>query len=152
MNIIYIHSHDTGRYIQPYGYAIPTPNLMKFAREGILFRQAYCAAPTCSPSRAALLTGMAPHSCGMIGLSSGLTGTGRLHDSRQHLAHFLSSHGYETVLSGQEHESQENAYCKVKDGPEQLGYQNNLNRQNPASQRSLNHVSGNLEYFRELDM
>lgn len=23
-NVVYIHSHGTGRYIQPYGYAIPT--------------------------------------------------------------------------------------------------------------------------------
>lgn len=26
MNIAYVHSHDTGRYIQPYGYAVDTPN------------------------------------------------------------------------------------------------------------------------------
>jgi hypothetical protein len=24
-NILYVHSHDTGRYVQPYGYSIPTP-------------------------------------------------------------------------------------------------------------------------------
>lgn len=56
-NILYIHSHDTGRYIQPYGFDVPTPNLQKLAGEGILFRQAFDAAPTCSPSRASLLTG-----------------------------------------------------------------------------------------------
>ena len=28
MNILYLHTHDTGRFIQPYGHAIPTPNLM----------------------------------------------------------------------------------------------------------------------------
>ena len=26
-NILYIHSHDTGRYIQPYGHNVPTPNM-----------------------------------------------------------------------------------------------------------------------------
>jgi len=26
-NIVYIHSHDTGRHIAPYGHAVPTPNL-----------------------------------------------------------------------------------------------------------------------------
>ena len=26
-NLIYIHSHDVGRYIQPFGYGIDTPNL-----------------------------------------------------------------------------------------------------------------------------
>jgi hypothetical protein len=45
MNIIYMHSHDTGRYIQPYGYNIPTPNLQIFAEKGVLFRNAHCTAP-----------------------------------------------------------------------------------------------------------
>lgn len=26
-NILYIHSHDSGRYLSPYGHAVPTPNL-----------------------------------------------------------------------------------------------------------------------------
>jgi hypothetical protein len=28
-NIIYLHSHDTGRYIQPYGHNVPTPNMQR---------------------------------------------------------------------------------------------------------------------------
>ena len=67
-NILYIHSHDTGRFMSPYGYDAPTPNLQKLADEGVLFRQAYCAAPTCSPSRASLLSGESPHNNGMVGL------------------------------------------------------------------------------------
>ena len=67
-NILYIHTHDSGRYIQPYGYAIPTPNLQRMAEEGTLFRQCFNAGPTCSPSRAALLTGQYPHQCGMTAL------------------------------------------------------------------------------------
>jgi len=46
MNIPYLHCHDGGRYIQPYGYPVETPNLMQFAQEGVLFRKAFCAAPT----------------------------------------------------------------------------------------------------------
>ena len=56
-NILYLHSHDTGRYVQPYGHQVPTPNIQRLADQGVLFRQAFCAAPTCSGSRAALLTG-----------------------------------------------------------------------------------------------
>ena len=100
-NIVYLHSHDTGRYIQPYGYAVETPNMQRFAEEGVLFRNAFCAAPTCSPSRAALLTGMYPHSCGMLGLAG--KNLCRLNDYGQHLSHFLKANGYETVLSGIEH-------------------------------------------------
>ncbi len=101
-NIVYIHSHDTGRYIQPYGHAVPTPNLQKFAEEGILFRQAFDAAPTCSPSRAALLCGQSAHSSGMLGLAHrGFS----LADPKRHLASFLQSQGYETALAGVQHEA-----------------------------------------------
>src|ERR1035438_257970 len=61
-NILYIHSHDTGRYLQPYGHAVPAPNLQRLAEGGVVFHKAFNAAPTCSPSRASLLTGMCPHS------------------------------------------------------------------------------------------
>ena len=52
-NILYLHSHDTGRYVQPYGYPVPTPNIQHLTDQGVLFRQAFCAAPVCSGSRAA---------------------------------------------------------------------------------------------------
>lgn len=69
MNILYLHTHDSGRYLQPYGDHVPTPNLMAVAQQGIIFRQCFDAAPTCSPSRAAMLTGMNAHSSGMLGLA-----------------------------------------------------------------------------------
>ena len=68
-NILYIHSHDTGRYVQPYGYQVPTPNIQLLADQGALFRKAFCAAPTCSGSRASLLTGQYCHNNGMLGLA-----------------------------------------------------------------------------------
>lgn len=110
MNIIILHSHDTGRFIEPYGCSVPTPNLMALAREGTVFRQAHSAAPTCSPSRAAMLSGMAPHSIGMLGLvHRGF----QMNDHSKHLASYLSRCGYETVLSGVQHEAA---------SPELLGY------------------------------
>ncbi len=101
-NILYIHSHDTGRYIQPYGFAVPTPNLQRLAESGVLFRQAFCANPTCSASRASLLTGSWPHVNGMVGLAH--RGS-KLNDYSRHLAAFLGRSGYETALSGVQHES-----------------------------------------------
>lgn len=99
-NILYIHSHDTGRYIRPYGHAMPTPNFQALAEQGVLFRQAFCANPTCSPSRAALLTGQWPHCCGMLGLAHrGF----RLNDYSQHLVQILNRAGYATALSGFQH-------------------------------------------------
>lgn len=99
-NILYIHSHDTGRYIQPYGFDVPTPNLQKLAGEGMLFRQAFDAAPTCSPSRAALLTGQCPHNNGMLGLAHrGFS----LNDYNQHMLHWLRPQGYRSTLIGMQH-------------------------------------------------
>src|SRR5919198_1258238 len=49
-NVLYVHSHDTGRYVQPYGHAIPTPNLQRLAEQGVLFRQCFAVGPTCTPS------------------------------------------------------------------------------------------------------
>ena len=99
-NILYIHSHDTGRYVQPYGHAIPTPNIQRLAEQGVLFRQAFSAAPTCSPSRASLLTGQYAHCSGMLGLAHrGFS----LYDYTQHLLHTLRKAGYYSVLIGEEH-------------------------------------------------
>lgn len=109
-NIIYMHSHDTGRYIQPYGVPVPTPNLHAFASQGVLFRQAFSAAPTCSPSRAALLTGQCAHSSGMLGLAHrGFS----LSDGKQHLVHTLRSAGYRSTLAGVQH---------VAKDPQTIGY------------------------------
>ncbi|KPK62159.1 MAG: sulfatase [Planctomycetes bacterium SM23_32] len=99
-NILYLHSHDTGRYVQPYGYAVPTPNLQRLAEQGVLFRQCFCGGPTCSPSRAALLTGQSAHSSGMIGLAH--RGFG-LNDVRQHIVHALRAAGYASALIGVQH-------------------------------------------------
>lgn len=110
LNILYVHTHDTGRMIQPYDPALPTPHLMKLAGEGTLFRNAYCCGPTCSPSRAALLTGQPPHANGMYGLAHrGFS----LHDYSRHLANYLKEFGYETALFGMQHE------CKDAKG---IGY------------------------------
>ena len=109
-NILYLHSHDTGRYVQPYGHPVPTPNIQRLADQGLLFRQAFCGAPTCSGSRAVLLTGQWAHVNGMIGLAHrGF----RLHDYRHHLVHTLRGAGYWSGLVGEQHLSVE---------PEVLGY------------------------------
>jgi N-sulfoglucosamine sulfohydrolase len=103
-NILYIHSHDTGRYVQPYGYAVPTPNIQLLADQGVLFRQAFCAMPTCSGSRACLLTGQGGAGNGMLGLAHrGWV----LNDYRHHLVHSLRGAGYHSALIGEQHISRE---------------------------------------------
>jgi arylsulfatase len=47
--------------------AVKTPNLDRIAAEGVRFSSAYSCTPTCTPARAALLTGMSPWRHGMLG-------------------------------------------------------------------------------------
>jgi arylsulfatase A-like enzyme len=101
-NILYIHSHDTGRYVQPYGFQVPTPNIQMLADQGVLFREAFCAAPTCSGSRASLLTGLYCHNNGMLGLAHR---GWKLYDYGQHWVHALRTVGYRSTLIGEQHVS-----------------------------------------------
>ncbi len=66
-NIIVILADDLGYGdLGCYGSTtIATPRLDRMAREGLRFTDAYAAAPFCSPSRAALLTGRLPARCGL---------------------------------------------------------------------------------------
>jgi N-sulfoglucosamine sulfohydrolase len=124
-NIVYIHSHDSGRYLAPYGVAAPTPNLVRLAEGGTLFRNAFSAAPTCSPSRSALLTGMCPHSNGMLGLAHrGFS----LNDYRQVIVHTLRAAGYTSVLAGLQH---------IAKDPTVIGYDRIL----PHQDQSAVHVA-----------
>ncbi len=103
-NVVIVITHDTGRRLGVYGRRVATPSLDRLAREGVVFGQAYCAAPQCSPSRASLLTGLAPHSNGLVGL----THRGfRLHPEmyRRTLPSLLGAAGYRTALFGFQHEA-----------------------------------------------
>ena len=136
-NILYLHSHDTGRYVQPYGHRVQTPSVQRLAEQGILFRQAFCAAPTCSPSRAALLTGQCAHSSGMIGLAHrGFS----LSDTSQHILHTLREAGYRSTLIGVQH---------VAERAESVGYDEvvelpsrRVEHVAPAAARYLSSVPG----------
>jgi arylsulfatase A-like enzyme len=61
-NIVFILADDLGwRELGSYGNRFnSTPNLDRLAREGVRFTNAYAAAPICSPTRAALMTGQYP--------------------------------------------------------------------------------------------
>jgi len=136
MNVIYLHSHDTGRYVQPYGHAIPTPNIQRLAAEGVLFRQAFCANPTCSPSRACLLTGQWAHCCGM----GGLVNRGWTLPVPEHLImHTLHQAGYTTAIAGFQHAVRDIADA----GYSRLLYQENKDQ--PTQERAAAFLAENHE-------
>ncbi len=125
MNVVYIHTHDSGRYFSPYGANVPTVNLEKFAADACVFTNAYCTSPTCSPSRCAMLSGKYPHNNGMMGLGNrGFA----MNDYKEHLVHLFNSHDYLTVLCGVQHEA--GRYVEHEKGSKIIGYQLDISTEN----------------------
>lgn len=75
-NIVFINSDNQS--FQDTGYAghphIRTPNLDRIAGEGVVFSNAYCSSPVCTPSRASMMTGMYPSDSGSYCNSTPWTG------------------------------------------------------------------------------
>lgn len=116
-NVVYIHTHDSGRFFSPYGAEVFTPNLEQFAADACVFTNAYCTSPTCSPSRSALVSGRYPHNNGMLGLANrGF----KLNDYREHLVHLFNSNGYQTLLCGVQQEA--GRYVEHEQGAAIIGY------------------------------
>jgi len=65
-NILFLLADDWSYpYSEIYGETyVRTPNIEKLTHRGISFENAYCSAPSCTPSRASLLTGLYPHNLG----------------------------------------------------------------------------------------
>jgi len=76
---------------------IKTPNLDRLAGEGVLFTRAYCTNPTCTPSRASIITGKYPSQHGAWSLGT------KLPESEHTVGEDLSKAGYRTALVGKAH-------------------------------------------------
>jgi N-sulfoglucosamine sulfohydrolase len=64
-NILWIVSEDNSPLIGAYGDTFATtPNIDRFAKEGVRYTNAFATAPVCAPSRSTLITGMYPSSLG----------------------------------------------------------------------------------------
>lgn len=61
-NVLFVLTDDLGWHdLGPYGNSfIDTPNLTRFAQQGVRFTNAYAACPVCSPTRASIMTGKYP--------------------------------------------------------------------------------------------
>ena len=76
---------------------IHTPALDRLAGRGVLFQRAYCPNPTCTPSRASMITGLMPSRHGAYSLGT------KLPESVPTLGQHLRDGGYRTSLIGKAH-------------------------------------------------
>ena len=76
---------------------IATPNLDRLAAQGTIFDRAYCANPTCTPTRASMITGQYPSQHGAWALGT------KLPESETTVGDLLAEAGYATALVGKAH-------------------------------------------------
>src|SRR6266850_512291 len=121
-NILFILADDLG-YGDLSCYGRPdyrTPVLDAFARQGIKFMSAYAAAPVCTPTRCAFVTGRYPQRLA-VGLEEPLTSNSPtdagLPPDHPTVASLLKKNDYETALFGKWHLGWKPEY-----GPNRHGY------------------------------
>src|SRR5579884_855047 len=76
---------------------VPTPNIDRIAARGVRFTNAICPYPVCAASRAALMTGLRPHTTGVINNTDVLSW--KIPTIGDHFA----KAGYHTGLIGKSH-------------------------------------------------
>ncbi len=66
-NVLFIAIDDLNTCPDPFSgeTTVHTPNIDRLARMGTTFTNAHCAAPACNPSRASVMTGVAPFTSGV---------------------------------------------------------------------------------------
>jgi uncharacterized sulfatase len=98
-NVLFVLADDwsfphAGAYGDPF---VQTPNFDRIAREGIKFTNSFCASPSCTPSRSALLSGRHQWQCGQAGALFG-----SLPPDLPILTHVLEDAGYRTGFTGKD--------------------------------------------------
>ncbi|MEX2213570.1 MAG: sulfatase [Phycisphaeraceae bacterium] len=103
-NVIFVLADDLGwSELGCYGNTFnETPNIDKLAKQGLRFTDAYAAAPVCSPTRGAFMTGQWP---ARVGITDYLRPNADDHLSTEHLtlAERFKEQGYATGIIGKWH-------------------------------------------------
>lgn len=127
---------DLGCYGHP---VIQSPNLDKFATEGVRLTQCYAACSVCSPSRSSILTGRTPY---RNGVWRWIPGGSQYHlrQSEITIATLLKQRGYETCHVGKWHLNGK-FNSTEQPQPDDHGYDHWLATQNNAAPNHMNPVN-----------
>jgi len=100
-NVLFIAVDDLNDWIGCLGGhpGVKTPNFDRLAARGVLFTNAFCAAPACNPSRASLMTGIRPSTSGVYLNSQPWRQSTVLADAVTLPQHFMA-HGYKAIGGG----------------------------------------------------
>lgn len=114
VNVLYVVSHDLGRFLGTYGSGIATPQLDAFGAGGVIFTNAHCSSPACSPSRGCVMTGMYAHNNGLMGIAP--TGPAGWHLPETNITQvdLFNAAGYETINVGGQHERATTAHMRYQ--------------------------------------
>ena len=82
---------------------IPTPNLDKLTKQGMLFTDAHSPSTVCTPTRYSVLTGRMAFRQGMRGVFTGVGGPCMIEKTRLSLPQMLKNKGYATGGFGKWH-------------------------------------------------
>jgi arylsulfatase A len=104
-NVLFVFVDDLGSIdLNHYGATdLQTPHLDRLASEGTRFLQFYAAAPVCSPSRAALMTGRYPQRAGLSGNAPSQRGHAGMPNEQVTIAEMMKAAGYATGHVGKWH-------------------------------------------------
>jgi len=129
-NVIIVLTDDQGyQDVGSFGaQGFTTPHLDRLAAEGMRFTNFYSAAPICSPSRAALMTGSYPVRVGLTGVLEPDSPIG-LNLQEVTLAELLKSVGYATAAVGKWHLGDDKTFLPTRQGFDEyfgLPYSNDM--------------------------
>ena len=135
--LIFMTDQEQSAVVHP-DHPCQTPNATRLAREGVLFRNAFCPTAHCCPSRATFMTGLYPSRHGVY---NNLSNPTRIHDTVypgvRMFSEGLRDAGYNLAYAGKWHVSD-------AEGPGDRGWQELLVTSNKGSYRDRD-----LEQWRE---
>src|SRR5271170_311617 len=111
---------DLGAYGGGEGRGMPTPNFDRLAAEGMTFFSFY-GQPSCTPGRAAIMTGRIPNRSGMTTVAFQGQGGG-LPAAEWTLASVLKTAGYQTFFTGKWHLGEDDSALPNAQGYDEMKY------------------------------